>query len=217
MWAGAAKPAGLHPGTSSLISTFELLTIVSEGRHRFFIESHFDRSRRGRQAPRQDGDPCLILDRCGCGWAALNGVQGSQFHWAAYHAGWKQMTIDQAIAAMLAELAVLHAEMIGYTCSTAPLSMTLDVGKRVADRAERFVTIYMTPIRGLQHCIKVHRLLCHVIGATRMHGNINNGYAAITECLHKEDKPCYERTYKGILDFTRKVIVQAEGARIIQR
>lgn len=107
--------------------------------------------------------------------------------------------------------------MTGYTCSTAPLPMTLDVGKCVADRPERFVTLYMIPILGPRHSTKVHRLLCHVMGAIRMHGNINNGNAGINERLHKEDKPYYARTSKGILEFTRELVVQAQGARFIQR
>lgn len=144
-----------------------------------------------------------------------DGAGGSQFDWPAYHAVWGQTPIDEAITAMFAEFAVLHAEMSGYTCSTSPLPLTLDVGKSIADRAERFVTLYMTPILGPQHSTKVHRLLCHVMGAIRMHGNINNGNAGLNEQLHKEDKPYYARTSKTIADFTRQLVVQAQGARIV--
>ncbi|KAK1867539.1 hypothetical protein I4F81_010046 [Pyropia yezoensis] len=148
---------------------------------------------------------------------ASDGGGGGPFDWQAYRAVWQQTPVDQAITAMFAEFAVLHAEMSGYTCSTSPLPLTLDVGKCIANRAERFVTLYVTPILGAQHSTKIHRLLCHVMGAIRMHGNINNGNAGINEGLHKEDKPYYARTSKGIMEFTRQLVVQAQGARIIKR
>eukprot|EP00170_Pyropia_yezoensis_P000778 contig_3624_g780 len=141
----------------------------------------------------------------------------AQYDWPAYHAVWKETPIDEAITVMFAEFAVLHAEMSGYTCSTAPMPLTLDVGKCIADRAERFVTMYLTPILGAQNSTKVHKLLCHVMEAIRMHGNINNGNAGINERLHKDDKPYYARTNKAIADFTRQLVVQAQGARIILR
>lgn len=84
------------------------------------------------------------------------GATRSQFDWAAYHAVWQQTLIDEAITAMFAELAVLHAEMTGYTRSTSPMTLTLDLGKTIADRAERFVTLYVTPILGHQRSTKVH-------------------------------------------------------------
>lgn len=117
-----------------------------------------------------------------------DGVGGSPFDWQAYRTVWQQTPVDQAITAMFAEFAVLHAEMSGYTCSTSPLPLTLDVGKCIVNRAERFVTLYVTPILGAQHSTKIHRLLCHVMGAIRMHGNINNGNAGMNEGLHREDK-----------------------------
>lgn len=75
----------------------------------------------------------------------------------------------------------------------------------------------MTPILGPQHSTKVHKLLCHLMDAIRYHGNINNGNAGINERLHKDDKPYYARTNKAIIDFTRQLVVQAQGARIILR
>lgn len=141
----------------------------------------------------------------------------AQFDWPAYHVVWHETPIDEAITAMFAEFAVLHAEMSGYTCSTAPLPLTVDVGKCIADRAERFVTMYLTPILGPQHSTKVHKLLCHVMEAIRMHGNLNNGNAGVNERLHKDDKPYNARTNNGISDFTRQIVVQAQGARIILR
>lgn len=146
-----------------------------------------------------------------------DGAGGSPFDWQAYRAVWQQTPVDQAITAMFAEFAVLHAEMSGYTCSTSPLPLTLDVGKCIVNRAERFVTLYVTPILGAQHSTKIHRLLCHVMGAIRMHGNINNGNAGMNEGLHREDKPYYARTSKGMVEFTRQLVVQAQGARIIKR
>lgn len=144
-------------------------------------------------------------------------VAATGFNWAAYYAVWKDVPIDEAITAMFAEFSVLHAEMSGYTCSTAANPLTLDVGKCVAERAQRFVTHYVTPILGPQHSTKVHKLLCHVLDAIRMHGNISNGNSGINEQLHKADKPYYARTNRDRNDFTRQIVVQAQGARILQR
>eukprot|EP00170_Pyropia_yezoensis_P006233 contig_25356_g6252 len=141
----------------------------------------------------------------------------STFDWLAYRAVWKDTPMDEAITAMFAEFAVLHAEMSGNTCSTSPLPLTLDVGKCIADRAKRFVTLSLTPILGPDQSSEVHRLLCHVMDAIRVHGNINNGSASINERMHKEDKPYYARTNRSIADFTHQLIVQAQGARAIQR
>lgn len=138
------------------------------------------------------------------------------FDWAAYRAVWSDTPIDEAITAMFAEFAVLHAELSGYTCSTAPQQLTLDVGKSIADRAQQFVTQYVTPILGQQSSTKVHKLLCHVLDAIRMHGNICNGNSSLNEQIHKDDKPYYARTNRDRTDFTRQIVVQAQGARIIQ-
>lgn len=139
------------------------------------------------------------------------------FDWTAYRAVWHATPIDEAITAMFAEFAVLHAELSGYTCSTAPQPLTLDVGKCIAARAQRFVTDYVTPILGAQSSTKVHKLLCHVLDAIRMHGNISNGNSSLNEQIHKDDKPYYARTNRDRTDFTRQLVVQAQGARIIQR
>lgn len=139
----------------------------------------------------------------------------AQFDWPTYLAVWQETPIDEAITAMFAEFAVLHAELCGYTCSTAPLPLTLDVGKRISERAERFVTLFLSPILAPRHSSKVHRLLCHVLHAIRMHGNINNGNAGINERMRKEDKPYYARTNKAMSDFTRQLVFQAQGAHVI--
>lgn len=139
------------------------------------------------------------------------------FDWTAYRAVWQMTPIDEAITAMFAEFAVLHAELSGYTCNTAPLPLTLDIGKCIAERAQRFVTEYVTPILGPQSSTKVHKLLCHVLDAIRMHGNISNGNSSLNEQMHKDDKPYYARTNRDRTDFTRQLVVQAQGARIIQR
>lgn len=146
------------------------------------------------------------------GAAAVN----AGFDWAAYRAIWNDTPIDEAITAMFAEFAVLHAELCGQVRSTVPVPLTLDVGKHIADRAERFVTMYMTPILGPSESVKVHKLLCHVMDAIRLHGNVNNGNSSLNEQKHKEDKPYYARTNRDRMDFTRQIVVQAQGAHVIQ-
>lgn len=135
------------------------------------------------------------------------------FDWAAYRAVWRDVPIDEAITAMFAEFALLHAELVGSVRSTAAPTMTLNVGKGIADRAERFVIKYVTPILGQQQSIKVHKLMCHVLDAIRMHGNIENGNAAVNESLHKDDKPYYGRTSRDLDNFTAQLVVQAQGSR----
>lgn len=139
------------------------------------------------------------------------------FDKAAYYAVWQDRPIDEAITAMFAEFAVLHAELAGHTCCTAPQPLTLEIGKCIADRARHFVTQYVTPILGPQCSTKVHKLLCHVMDAIRMHGNINNGNSSLNEQIHKDDKPYYARTNRDRTDYTRQLVVQAQGARTIQR
>lgn len=79
------------------------------------------------------------------------------------------------------------------------------------------MTLYLNPILGAQHFTKVHRLLRHVMDIVRKHGSISNGSAGINKRLHKENKPCYATTTKGISDFSRQLVVHAQVAHIIQR
>lgn len=164
----------------------------------------------GRSSHREEGDASAHGDS-----RPTNASKKARtaFDWAAYRAVWKDVPIDEAITAMFAEFAVLHAELAGSVRSTAAPTMTLTVGKGIADRAERFVTKYVTPIQGQQQSIKVHKLTCHILDAIRMHGNIENGNAAVNESLHKEDKPYYGRTSRDIDHFTAQLVVQAQGSR----
>lgn len=114
---------------------------------------------------------------------------------------------------MFAEFAVLHGELTGSVRSTAPPTMTLGDSRAIADRAERFIVKYVTPILGQQHSIKVHKLMCHVMNAIRMHGDIVNGNAATNESLHREDNPYYARTSRDLNDFTSQLVVQSRGSR----
>lgn len=140
------------------------------------------------------------------------------FDWASYHAVWADTPIDEAVTAMFAEFAVLHAQLCGSVRSTSPPPLTIAVGRDIADRAERFVLKYVTPILGTQTSTKVHKLLCHVMDAIKMHGNIVNGNSGVNESLHKDDKPYYARTTKDISRYTQELVVQAQGSRhILQR
>lgn len=140
------------------------------------------------------------------------------YDWAAYHTVRGDIPIDEAVTVMFAEFAVLHAELAGSVRSTAPLTMTLDVGRRMADRAERFIIKYVTPILGEQHSIKVQKLLCHLMDAVRMHGNTVNGNAAENESLHKDDKASHARTSRDLDDFTAQLVFQAQESRaMLQR
>lgn len=154
-------------------------------------------------------DAPVVAERAAVGTAA--------FDWEAYRAVWADTPIDEAITAMFAEFAVLHAQLSGSVRSTSPPPLTIAVGRDIADRAERFVLQYVTPILGKQNSTKVHKLLCHVMEAIRMHGNFVNGNSGVNESLHKGDKAYYARTTKDIARYTRQLVVQAQGARRIQQ
>lgn len=152
--------------------------------------------------------------------AAVNNtvpVLAKEYDWSAYRAVWGGTPVNEAVTGMFAEFAVLHAQLRGSVRSTAHRPLTLEPGRNVADRAERFVLKYVTPILGPQHSTKVHKLMCHVMDAIRMHGNIVNGNASDNESQHKDDKPYHARTSKDIDDFTRQLVVQAHGARAYQQ
>lgn len=121
--------------------------------------------------------------------------------------------IDEAITALFAEFAVMHAQLFGSVGSTSPPSLTLSVGKEIAERAERIVIKNATPILGPQTSTKVHKLLFQVMNATKIHGNSVNGNSGVNESLRKDDKPYYASKSNDIDLYTQQLVVHAQGAR----
>lgn len=80
-----------------------------------------------------------------------------------------------------------------------------------------FVMLYVTPILGPLHTTKVHKLLCHLLDAVRLHGNILNSGTSTNEQEHKADKRYYLRTQKSIIGYMRRLVRHASGMRVINR
>jgi len=135
------------------------------------------------------------------------------FDWAAYRAVWGDTPIEVAVTAMFAEYAGLYARMSGLTTSSVPRPMTMSEGISIGKQASDFVNKFVTPILGKVTSTKVHKLLCHVIDAVRMHGNLQNCNTDTNESGHKDDKPFYSRTNGDLATFTRQLVRQAHGTR----
>jgi len=136
-----------------------------------------------------------------------------KYDWAAYQAKWGETPIQDTVTALFAEYTVLHARIRDKSGARCPPTMTLDVAESFDKQAATFVTDYLTPI--LEHIFstKVHKLLRHILGAVRMHGNLRNGNTSGNETYHEADKVFYGRTYKRSDVFTEKVVRHAQGSR----
>ena len=142
---------------------------------------------------------------------------GFSFDWGAYKEKFGETPIQQAVTIMFSEYASLYGRIAGWTTSATPVLMTLAEGESIADQAENFVINIMSPILGLVHTSKVHKLLCHVKDAIRYHGNLRVGNTADNEATHKDDKPFYRRTNMNLSTFTQQLVRQSQGARHVLR
>ena len=142
---------------------------------------------------------------------------GFSFDWKAYKEKFGETAIQDAVTIMFAEYASLYSRIAGWTTSATPSAMTLAEGESIADQAENFVINIMSPILGVEHTSKVHKLLCHVKDAIRYHGNLRVGNTADKEAAHKDDKPFYRRTNMNLATFTQQLVRQSQGAREVLR
>jgi len=136
-----------------------------------------------------------------------------RFDYAAYRAVWKDTPIDVAVTAMFAEYALLYSRMSRLTTSSVPPPMTMSEGISIGQQAADFVNNFVTPILGEVISTKVHKLLCHVVAAVRLHGNLQNCNTDTNESGHKDDKPFYKRTNGDLALFTDQLVRQAHGTR----
>lgn len=135
------------------------------------------------------------------------------FDWVAYHAVFGPTPMQDAVTAMFAEYAVLYGRIAGWATSTEAAPTTLQEAKDVAEHAEHFVVKFVTPILGVVHTPKVHKLLCHILDAIKMHGNLQNANTGGNEAQHKQDKVFYRRTNKRMSNFTQQIVRHAQGSR----
>lgn len=135
------------------------------------------------------------------------------FDWTAYHATSGPTPLQEAVTAMFAEYASLYGRIAAWVTSTALQPMTLDVAVDISRQAEHFIFHYLTPLLGVLHAPKVHKLLRHVLDSIKLHGSLQNANTSGNEAQHKEDKVFYRRTNKRTASFTQQVVRQAQGSR----
>jgi len=156
------------------------------------------------------GDESVLFDDDG---EADKVDKNFRFDWAAYRAQWQDTPVDVAVTAMFAEYARLYARMSRLTTSSVPAPMSMTEGISLGEQATNFVNKFLTPILGKVTSTKVHKLLCHVVEAVRLHGNLQNCNTDKNESGHKADKPFYTRTNGALASFTKQLVRQAHGTR----
>lgn len=139
--------------------------------------------------------------------------RGFTYDWGAYRSTFGDTPLHEAVTALIAEYATLYMRIAGQVGASVPPPLTRDVAQDISEHATRFVLDYVTPILGQLNGTKFHRLLCHVLQAIKMHGNLRNGNTAANESQHKEDKVFYSRTTKHPASFTAQLVRQAQGSR----
>jgi len=78
-----------------------------------------------------------------------------------------------------------------------------------------FIENFVRPILGEVHTPKIHKLLRHILGAIKYHGNIRNGNTSKNEAGHKTDKRFYNRTNKAANTFTAQISRQSQGTQTV--
>lgn len=138
------------------------------------------------------------------------------FDWSEYRNAFHETPPHAAITALFAEYALLVGRMTGHLGTADAAPMTLQEGASIDAQAKHFVLRYVRPILGGTHTTKVHKLLCHVMDAVRMHGRLSNCSTAGNEMAHKDVKRSYIRTNKNTATFTRQLVRHSQGARVLR-
>jgi len=119
--------------------------------------------------------------------------------WIGLHRSeWGDTPVDVAVTIMFVEYALLYARLVWLTTSSVPLPMTMSEGVSMGQQASNFVNKFITPILRKVTSTKVHKRLCHVIDAERMHGNLQNCNTDTKESRNKSDKPFSFHAQMGI-------------------
>ena len=140
---------------------------------------------------------------------------GFSFNWDAYKAVWGDTPLEDAVTAMFAEYAVLYGSISGWITATTPPHMTVDEAKSLSEHAVTFIENFVRPILGEVHTPKIHKLLRHIRGAIKYHGNVRNGNMSTNEAGHKTDKRFYNRTNKAANTFTAQIARQSQGTQTV--
>jgi len=141
--------------------------------------------------------------------------RGFTFDIHAYKEVWGDTPYKDSVTAMFAEYAVLYGRVARWTTSSAPPFMTLDEASSLSKHARTFIKEYVRPILGEVNTPKIHKLLRHIFGAIRLHGNLRNCNTSSNEAGHKTDKLFYNRTNKIIKTFPAQIARQSQGTQAV--
>ncbi|KAK1865695.1 hypothetical protein I4F81_008221 [Pyropia yezoensis] len=192
---------------------------TSGGQAQSFLQNILGEDGGGDDTPSAENDePGRAAAKVGADKEDKKAAQShARLDWAAYREAFPDTPPHAAITAMFAEYALLVGRITRKLGVATVTPMTMREEEELATQAQTFVLRYVTPILGPLHTTKVHKLLCHLLDAVRLHGNILNGDTSTNEQEHKEDKRYYPRTNKSSSGYMRQLVRHASGLRVISR
>lgn len=192
---------------------------TSGGLAQFFLQNILGEDGGGDDAPSAENDePERAAANVGADKEDKKAAQSNaRLDWAAYREAFPDTPPHAAITAMFAEYALLVGRITRKLGVATVTPMTMREGEELATQAHTFVLRYVTPILGPLHTTMVHKLLCHLLDAVRLHENILNGDTSTNEQEHKEGKRDYPRTNKSSSGYMRQLVRHASGLRVISR
>jgi len=120
--------------------------------------------------------------------------QAADFDWSDYEAVWGCTPLHVAVTSLFAEYALVVGRITGHLHHKCDQPMTTETAEELGEMCRVFVLHYVTPILGVITSTKVHKLLCHIVGAIKLHGALFNGNTGRNESLHVHEKSRYCRT-----------------------
>jgi len=114
--------------------------------------------------------------------------------WDEYKAVWGSTPLHVAVTALFAEYALVVGRLTGHLHYNCGQPMTEETAEELGEMCKNFVLRYVNPILGVITSTKIHKLLCHVIAAIKLHGSLSNGNTGRNESLHVHEKQRYCRT-----------------------
>lgn len=118
----------------------------------------------------------------------------AEFDWNEYKAAWGSTPLHVAVTALFAEYALVVGRITGHLHHQCNEPMTDQAAEELGEMCSNFVLRYVNPILGVFTSTKVHKLLCHIVSAIKLHGALSNGNTGRNESLHVQEKSRYCRT-----------------------
>jgi len=141
--------------------------------------------------------------------AVIKAVNG--FDWTAYRAVFGSTPLHVAVTALFAEYALVIGRISGHLHHNFPGPMTVEETEELGDLCTNFVLNYVNPVLGPMASMKIHKHLCHIVGAIKLHGSLSNGNTATNESLHVHEKQCYCRTSHDVDGFRYQLLREGQG------